>query len=84
MARMMVTQLGFVPELGQISWSGGGGGMMATQVGSATVPNEFGLKTVVMLLLVAAAVVLRFQQHAGLWRRCSISHCVPSSTQPAT
>lgn len=32
-ARLMVTQLGFCPELGQVSWSGGGGGMMASQMG---------------------------------------------------
>lgn len=41
-ARLMVTQLGFAPELGQVSWSGGGGGMMASQIGQ---PPETSMAT---------------------------------------
>uniref|UniRef100_A0A7S3QR73 AAA+ ATPase domain-containing protein n=1 Tax=Dunaliella tertiolecta TaxID=3047 RepID=A0A7S3QR73_DUNTE len=41
-ARLMVTQLGFAPELGQVSWSGGGGGMMASQMGQ---PPETSMAT---------------------------------------
>jgi ATP-dependent Zn protease len=38
----MVTQLGFCSELGQVSWSGGGGGMMASQMGQ---PPETSMAT---------------------------------------